>query len=629
MNNNEQLHQQRLYQFIILLAGILIAGSALFFLKDFQTQTRSAERELLGVEYVQKLQAAMFETQKVRGLYEILRHGDLGVQASYLEAQDRLQDRFKNILSDAYGTEIGINQQLRALQITIERLLDELSRETDPKAFQRFTHHIEVFRDLLLQTANLSHLALDTDIATFYLADISTNHLPSVVEAIGRLRGLGAGIIANGQYNMDEVHQLERSIEAVDLELAHVDRNLRAVFTLNPEIKSLLSERLSHIDKKVEHFTNLARSIITNGNTDTDALSFFGKGTRAVGICDVLCTNVRNLLKQRLTERINRLQQQAVIVGAGLSSAIILMVVLSVIFYRREHHLVQRLLDETHFSSALVDGLPSLFYLIDINGKFIRWNREFERISGYSSDEIARLHVTDLIVENQKEFVADRMASVSNNGSADAELDMLTKSSAIIPIYATGLRVELENRPYIVGFALDITKRKQMEEQLKQMAITDGLTGVFNRAKFNTDLKQIAEQAQRYQRIFSLIAIDIDKFKHINDTHGHAAGDEVIQDVVNIIKDRIRQPDSIYRYGGEEFHVILPETNLEGAVLQAERLRKVVAEYNFNYIGSVTISLGVAEYRAGEAIHVLLKRADDSLYAAKSAGRNRVGKNPG
>jgi len=101
MNNNEPLHQQRLYQFIILLAAILIAGSALFFLKDFQTQTRSAERELLGIEYVRKLQAAMFETQKVRGLYEVLRHGDLGAQAPYMEAQDLLHDRFEHILSDA------------------------------------------------------------------------------------------------------------------------------------------------------------------------------------------------------------------------------------------------------------------------------------------------------------------------------------------------------------------------------------------------------------------------------------------------------------------------------------------------------------------------------------------------
>jgi len=629
MNNNEPLHQQRLYQFIILLAAILIAGSALFFLKDFQTQTRSAERELLGIEYVRKLQAAMFETQKVRGLYEVLRHGDLGAQAPYMEAQDLLHDRFEHILSDAYGTKIGITHQLRALRAAIKKLLDELSRETDPKAFWRFTHHIEVFRDLLMQTANRSHLALDTDIATFYLADLSTNHLPSVVEAIGQLRGLGAGIVANDQYHMDEVHQLERSIEAVDLELAHVDRNLRAVFALNSKVKSLLSERLSHIDKKVDHFTNSARSIITNGNSDTDALSFFGMGTQAVGICDVLCSSVRNLLKQMLTERIDGLQQQAVTVGAGLGSAMLLMVVLAVVFFRRERHLVQMLLDETHFSSALVDGLPGLFYLIDSNGRFMRWNREFERISGYSGDEIARLHATDLVIEGHRKMMKQKLASIFQYGSANAELNVLTKSSGIIPVYTTGLSVELDNMSYIIGFALDITERKLMEEQLRQMAITDALTGVFNRAKFNTDLKQIAEQAQRYQRIFSLIAIDIDKFKHINDTHGHAAGDEVIQDAVNIIKDQIRQPDSIYRYGGEEFHVILPETNLEGAILQAERLRKAVAEYNFNYIGTVTISLGVAEYREDEALHILLKRADDSLYAAKLAGRNQVDKNPG
>lgn len=570
----------------------------------------------------------MFETQRVRGLYEILRHGDLGAQAPYAEARETLDKKFEHILSDAYGTEIGITHHLRALQAAIGRLLNELSRETDPKAFQRFTHHIEIFRDLLMQTATRSHLALDTDVTTFYLADLSTNHLPSVVEAIARLRGIGAAIIANGQYHETDRHQLERSIKEIHLELAHVDRNLRTVSALNPEIDTALSKRLSRIDEKVQHFTSLARSTTTIGNSDTDAMSFYGMGTQAVGICDALCSSVRNLLKQMLTERISELQQQAVTVGTGLSSAMLLLMVLAVVFYRRENHLVQRLLDETHFSSTLVDNLPSLFYLIDTNGKFIRWNHEFERISGYSSDEIARLHVTDLIVESQKEYVEGKMQSIFSNGSADAELDMLTKSLDIIPIYATGLQVELKNRPYLVGFALDITERKLMEAQLKQTAITDRLTGVFNRAKFNTDLKQIVKQAQRYQRTFSLIAIDIDKFKHINDTYGHGAGDEVIQEVVNTIKDRIRQPDGIYRYGGEEFHVILPETNLEGAFLQAERLRQAVSEYKFNYIGTVTISLGVAEYRAGEALHVLLKRADDSLYAAKVAGRNRVDMSP-
>ncbi len=100
MINNEPLHQQRLYQVIILLAGILVAGSAFFFLNDFQTQTRSAKRELLGVEYVQKLQETMFEAQRVRGLYEVLRHGDLGANRPYTEANERLHEKFRLLIAD-------------------------------------------------------------------------------------------------------------------------------------------------------------------------------------------------------------------------------------------------------------------------------------------------------------------------------------------------------------------------------------------------------------------------------------------------------------------------------------------------------------------------------------------------
>jgi len=595
MINNEPLHQQRLYQLIILLAGILIAGSAIFFLRDFQTQTNSVTRELLGVDYVQKLQETMFEAQRVRGLYEVLRNGDLGADGPYTEANAHLHEKFKLLLADEHGMELGISHQLNKLQAAFQKLQDDLSHTSDPTAFQRFTHHIETFRDMLLQIANRSHLALETDIATYYLADLSTNHLPSVVEAIGRLRGIGAGVITSGKYSRGEIRQLDREIEAVRLELAHVARKLHAVFALNPKIKSLMPERFTNIDQRVEKFISSARSIIDTETSEIDALSFFSQGTQAAGICTVICGNVRDVLKEMLHKRIIELRQQTILVAAGLSSAITLMAVLAVVFYRREHKLVQMLMDETNFSSALVDGLPSLFFLIDISGRFRRWNHEFERISGYSSAEIAELHASDLVVRKQRSALKNAMSSVFKGGAAKSEFNVLTKSSKEIPVYATGLRVELENQPYIAGFAQDITERKQMEES-----------------------------ALRYQRKFSIIAIDIDHFKRVNDTHGHSTGDDVLKEVVNIIHLQIRHLDGIYRYGGEEFNVILPETNLQGAILQAERLRNAIAEHHFKHIGKMTISLGVAEYRQEEAIHILLKRADDSLYAAKVAGRNQV-----
>jgi diguanylate cyclase (GGDEF)-like protein/PAS domain S-box-containing protein len=628
MNNNELFHKHRLYQFIILLAGIIIVGSTLHFLHDSQTRTGSAERELLGVNYVNKLQSAMFEVQRVRGLYEVLRHGDLGAKEIYQDAQEQMHEKFRTVLADSYGTEIGLSHDLRLMQNGIQELLDELTHKNDPDSFRRFTYYIEQFRDMLLQTASRSHLALDADAATHYLADLSTNHLPSVIEALGRLRGIGAGIIANGKYQLPDLFLLEREIQAVDLELDHVERNLRTVFALNPEVKALLSERFTNIDKKIGRFTNTASSIIKNRGSDLDALSFFSEGTHAVGICDSICGSARSLLQEMLSDRISRLRQRATAVTTGLSSTIVLIVILAMVFHRRESQLVKKLMDETRFSSTLVDGLPGLFFLIDTEGRFRRWNREFERISGYDSEEITRLQATDLAAESYGKILREKMASVFREGSADAEFDVLTKDSRSIPVYASGLRVELENQPYIAGFALDITERKHMERRLEKMARTDALTGVFNRAKFNSDLKQMEENALRYNRGFALIAIDIDHFKRINDTYGHGAGDDVICEVVKIIGLQIRQLDSIYRYGGEEFHVILPETNLEGAILQAERLRKAVAEHNFNYVGRMTISLGIAEYQTKEAQHVLLKRADDSLYAAKVGGRNQVDKNP-
>ncbi len=172
-----------------------------------------------------------------------------------------------------------------------------------------------------------------------------------------------------------------------------------------------------------------------------------------------------------------------------------------------------------------------------------------------------------------------------------------------------------------------IEKLKQQMEKIKQKVSIDPLTRVDNRRAFDAKIKQEFASFKRYGSEGSMIMIDIDYFKMVNDTYGHRTGDGVLRVVAGIIKKEIRDIDSLARYGGEEFAVILPHTVLSPALEVAERLRAKVEESRFSYKGkqfSVTISLGVGEIQEDDTLESFLRRVDAALYAAKHAGRNQV-----
>lgn len=170
--------------------------------------------------------------------------------------------------------------------------------------------------------------------------------------------------------------------------------------------------------------------------------------------------------------------------------------------------------------------------------------------------------------------------------------------------------------------------REQAEEQLRELAATDALTGLPNRKRLREVLEHVAEQSRRLGTGFSLLGMDLDHFKSINDRYGHDAGDQVLCRLADILKGRLRSIDTPARWGGEEFFVLLPATDAPGARHIAEAIRAELARTPVEVEGEairVTISIGIAEFPAdGDAVSELLVCADRRLYAAKEAGRNRV-----
>ncbi|WP_339132824.1 MAG: diguanylate cyclase [Candidatus Electrothrix sp. GW3-4] len=167
------------------------------------------------------------------------------------------------------------------------------------------------------------------------------------------------------------------------------------------------------------------------------------------------------------------------------------------------------------------------------------------------------------------------------------------------------------------------TKYK-LQEELKQIAITDDLTGVFNRRKLEDVMCYEMDLAQRKKHALSILMLDIDHFKQVNDTYGHQAGDAVLVETARLIQHCLRTSDYVIRYGGEEFLACLPKTSLQAAADIADRLRRQIAEQTFSAVGRITVSIGIAEYTYGENREAYIRRADEQLYAAKQGGRNRV-----
>ncbi|HET6881677.1 MAG TPA: GGDEF domain-containing protein [Pirellulales bacterium] len=173
----------------------------------------------------------------------------------------------------------------------------------------------------------------------------------------------------------------------------------------------------------------------------------------------------------------------------------------------------------------------------------------------------------------------------------------------------------------------EIQQQRQEVASLAAEARTDTLTGLPNRRSLNEDLARRFDQWRRHQIPLSLLMVDVDHFKKLNDTHGHQTGDEVLRLVAQALRKTLRQMDMAARFGGEEFAILLPGTRLKDAATVAERMRAAVAadcRQCAEREVKVTVSLGLASVVADETVETLIKRADDALYAAKNAGRNRA-----
>ena len=293
--------------------------------------------------------------------------------------------------------------------------------------------------------------------------------------------------------------------------------------------------------------------------------------------------------------------------------------------------------------NQIFDALNLGIIILDRDLKIYRWNRWMEIHSGTMSEDIIDSPILEIFPGLNTPKFNRSCKSVFKFGNlcffsqklhhylfpfkstaySGHEFEFMQQSCAMGP-----LRDENNEVKYIYIYIQDVTESAVNEKKLTDLNMKDGLTGVYNRRFLEKKILEEVERHRRYSGDFSMIMLDIDHFKKVNDTYGHQCGDFILKSVSLRIASIIRNVDYLARYGGEEFCCLLPQTPLKFAAMVAERFRVLIMEQDHSFddkLIKVSISLGVSGLRDDiSTADALIKSADEAMYRAKAGGRNRV-----
>ncbi len=294
-----------------------------------------------------------------------------------------------------------------------------------------------------------------------------------------------------------------------------------------------------------------------------------------------------------------------------------------------------------------MENIHDIVWEMDTNLIFTFVSPNSKELSGYEAEEMIGRSMLDYLSKESKSYISDSIRLFHKrriNGSLKRpflyDVEFINKDGTI-SWYEVSVKPVFKEEIFdgYIGTSRDISEKKVHEAEvqkyikelestnrkLDKLATFDMLTGVYNRRKFEQDVTLASEKREKYESPFAIIMFDIDGFKLINDQYGHKMGDVILQEMTSVVKRSLRETDKLFRWGGDEFVILLQETSIKNAFKAAEKVRKTVESYSFELEDSnVTISLGVGEYIQGDSIDQFLSYVDNALLKAKSNGKNRV-----
>ena len=380
---------------------------------------------------------------------------------------------------------------------------------------------------------------------------------------------------------------------------------------------------------------------INSGNfQNTSVRKFFGAVMVGLAISSMHYTGMA-AMSLELNEATDAVSRHSFMIGGdamivSLSFSAILIILFPLYSASYEKRFFERLsseLEQLRINEArlrkLIENVPDVFMVHDEQGQILDVNRIACVELGYSRTELLSLSIFDVETKFDKQNLLDAIwPSFSCGEGHRINATFIRKDGSRFPVEINITGIIEDGKKFVFALARDMTETENLKTYLSKLAMTDELTGLYNRRGFMSSLDKAVSRARRNRENLSVLMLDIDYFKNINDQFGHPMGDLALKHFSRVVSTSIRNEDVIGRLGGEEFGVLLPNTALPEAANLAEKLRITLANSPIEYEGqkiSCTVSIGVADNSdEGTIPSVLVKKADRALYRAKSEGRNRV-----
>ena len=289
----------------------------------------------------------------------------------------------------------------------------------------------------------------------------------------------------------------------------------------------------------------------------------------------------------------------------------------------------QKVKDEHRLLNDIINSTNTIMFVSNFKDLFFS-NKRFKTLFNIEKESDFKIRVKEDLVDIFTCEDGFLHSGLLNEKQSFNNLIMNTEyEERVVLIYRQAFHISTAKTGYsnnknCLVTLTDITKIKEREKKIQRKAYIDSITGVPNRNMFDEVATKELVRDSRYKRDLTIGIVDIDFFKKFNDTYGHLVGDEVLIMIAQYINGAVRDTDTFARWGGEEFVILLPETNIESAVLVCEKLREGIANLSHQTAGGVTASFGITQHNEGDTLLTIFKRCDDALYEAKKNGRNQV-----
>lgn len=305
---------------------------------------------------------------------------------------------------------------------------------------------------------------------------------------------------------------------------------------------------------------------------------------------------------------------------------------------KSKEQIIEELKQSNMFEKLLLENAYEALFFYSIDGKLIYVNPAFEKITGYSTEELYDKNFIPYVHPDDQEWTLKLWEGLFKGEFFEDVEYRIIKKGGQVRWNVSSWKIVFDSKGEKIGIQgkqQDITDRKLAEVELAnakkladELANKDELTGLNNRRAFFKLGEHVFKQAMRFEHPISVIMMDIDYFKRINDNYGHSAGDKALQIIAKLLKITIRETDVVARIGGEEFAFVLPETTLDEAVNLIERLRLEIEKTTLEdkkQTFQLTSSFGICSCPVlNETLETILKKADEALYTAKNEGRNQI-----